>query len=154
MKSSNAKALLDQIDIAINDIIGFSAASSLEKSYLAKFLIVFICGIYEEAIETIVNEMAQKKSTSEIAAYISNTMNAYFRNPDINNICTCLNRFNPEWRKQIKNLPQQQKQALDSIVSNKNAIAHGQQVTILLSDVTQYYIDSKNIILEIDKILL
>lgn len=154
MKSANAQSLLQQIDVAISDINGFTAISPLEKSYLAKFLIVFICGIYEETIETIINEMSQQNSTPEISSFVSQTMNATFRNPDIDNVCKCLSRFNRTWKTQIKNLPQQDKGALNSIVNNKNALAHGQPVTVSLSDVIQFYNDSKNIILYIDNLLL
>jgi len=55
MKSIAVKALLQKIDQAIQDIKSFPNSSVLEESYFAKFLVVFICGIYEEAIETIIN---------------------------------------------------------------------------------------------------
>ena len=58
MKSVDANNLLSQIDVAMDNILGFSNATDLEHSYLSQFLVVFICGIYEEAIETILNEWA------------------------------------------------------------------------------------------------
>jgi hypothetical protein len=43
--------------------------------------------------------------------------------------------------------------ALDSIVTNKNGIAHGQSVTLTLSDIKQYYADSRLFIEKIDFLL-
>ena len=155
MKCVDAEKLLSQIDSAITDIKSFSSASPLEKSYLAKFLIVFISGIYEESIETIINEMVRKLGNSEVNNFIQTTIQNTFRNPDIKKIQELLGKFdNPSWKEQIKLLPQDIKDSLNAICTNKNALAHGTPVIITLTDVLDYYNKSRMVIEKIDDMLL
>ena len=154
MKSENAKKLINEIDVAIKDIGDFSRATDKEKSYLAKFLVVYICGIYEETIEIIINEMVGKLKNPEISKFVQNVLKRGFNNPNIETIKNFMKSFNDDWEVEIKNLPNDVKSALNSIVNNKNSIAHGISVNISLSDVEDYYDRSKIVIEKIDDMLL
>src|SRR5438128_1969874 len=119
MKSQDANKALSQIDAAIAEINGFSGASAAEQAYLAKFLVVFISGIYEESIETIINEMVQKLGKPEVSNFVEESIHISFRNPGIKNVKELLGRFgNASWKSEIDLLPQDTKDALDSICSN------------------------------------
>lgn len=154
MKCVDADILLNSINTTIMQINAFSNANALEKAYLAKFLVVFISGIYEEAIETIVNEKIERLNRKYVSNYIKHTLKKGFRNPSTGNILNLLSRFNNSWKEKIKSLPQQNKEALDNIVTNKNSLAHGISVILTLSDVLQYYQDSRIVIEAIDDIVL
>src|SRR3989338_6961536 len=106
MKSKQAEKLIEQIDKAIKDIDSFQKVSELEKSYLAKFLVVFICGIYEEVIENIINERIDRYGHSEVSKYIKDTLFIQFRNPDIPTIKGLLGKFNDNWKTEVNNLSQ------------------------------------------------
>jgi len=154
MKSQNASKLLGQIDLTMKNISSFTNASKLEMSYLAKFLVVFICGIYEEIIETLVNEMVKKTNNPYVYKFISNSLRKYFRNPNIAKIAGLLGDFNTQWKEEIKNLPDDVKTALDNIYTNKNGIAHGDTINITFADVCDFYGKSKAVIEKIDDLLL
>lgn len=154
MKSSQAEKIIEKINLAIKDINSFPNVSDLEKSYLAKFLVVFICGIYEEVIETIVNERASKCGDSEISNYIKKSLDKTFRNPDMVNIKGLLGRFNNNWKSEIDKLPQIAQTAINNIVNDKNSLAHGNNVILTLQDTIQYYNDSLIVINKIDDIIL
>ena len=154
MKCLDAQKLLSQIDAAIVDINSFTAASTSEQSYMAKFLVVFIAGIYEECVETIINEMVKKIASPEISNFIESTLDTRFRNPDMGNIKGLLKKFNSAWYDTIDAMPKDQKDALDSIYTNKNGLSHGSAITITLIDVLDYYNKSRVIIEKIDDILL
>lgn len=154
MKSVCAKQVLDKIDLAILNINSFSNLSALEESYLAKFLVVFICGIYEEAIEIIINEKIARCNIPEATRYVSHNLERHFQNPKIQRIKALLSEFNTNWEKTIKVLSSQAKLALDSIVENKNNLAHGLSSNITLSEIIRYYNDSKIVIETIDNIVL
>ena len=154
MKSLRAKRLLDEIDLAIKNINSFKNISSLEESYLAKFLVVFICGIYEEIIEIILNEKMTKCNIKEAATFIESSLHHYFRNPEISRIKGWLGNFNKKWTTSIEKLSLKSKNAFDSISINKNDIAHGKMNGITLSEIIQYYSDSKIVIETIDNIVL
>lgn len=156
MTSIDAQILLDTIDHTISDFNSFVNASNLEKSYFAKYLVVYISGIYEEVIETIINETVVKSTQSnELRSYVRKTLKYKFQNPSLDNIKKLIKDFeNPLWNSAVCSIPKQQSDAIDSINRNKNAIAHGSAVTITLSDVVKYYQDSRPIILLIDSLLL
>jgi len=155
MKSIRAKELLDSIDDTIKNINGFSISSDLEKAYLARYLVVFISGIYEEAIETIINENVEKLNSKKISKYIASSLEANFQNPNIYKISNLLDRFEANLGEVFKKqMPEEAKLALGSIVANKNAIAHGDSTNITLRVVIQYYIDSRIIIEKVDDLFL
>jgi hypothetical protein len=154
MKSLAAKALLNQIDQAVIDIQSFPNSSALEQSYFAKFLVVFICGIYEEAIETIINEWIARFNSVQISKFISSSLQYTFSNPNTDNIERMLKRFDDSWRKQIVQLPSQAKTSLNSMVNDKNSLAHGGSCNITLNDVVRFYQDSKVVIETIDQVVL
>jgi len=155
MKSIRAKELLESIDDTIKNINGFPNISDLGKAYLARYLVVFISGIYEEAIETIINENAEKLNSKRISMYIATALEDNFRNPTISKISNLLNKFEDNLGELFKKeMSDKTKAALGSIVANKNAIAHGDTTNITLNVVIQYYQDSKIIIEKVDDIFL
>ena len=154
MKSRQAEKLIGEINQAIKDIDGFQKVSDLEKSYLAKFLVVFICGVYEEVIESIINERIDRYGHSEVSKYIKDTLFAQFRNPDISAIKGLLGKFDDNWKTEITNLPQSAQTAITNIVNDKNSLAHGNSVNLTLLDVRQYYNDSMVVINKIDDMLI
>lgn len=154
MKSEQAKKLVEKIDEAIKDINSFSGSSELEKSYLAKFLVVFICGIYEEVIENVVNERIDKQKNTEISNYIRKSLKDTFKNPDMKNIKGLLGKFNEKWKSEIENLSREAQTAIDNIVNDKNSLAHGSAITLTPKEIIRYYSDSMIVINKIDDMLL
>ena len=154
MKSRATISLLNEIETAINNIKSLGVISKIEESYLTKFLIVFTSGIYEQIIENILSEWALAKCHPQIAHFIIRYINNKFRNPDIENIVRVLSEFNKDWADEIEKLPNANKSALDTIVSNKNAIAHGTLSIINLTKFEDLYNASKKVIEKIDNIVL
>lgn len=153
MRCQTAERLLEQIDDSITNILGFDEASLLEKSYLAKFLIVYICGIYEESIEQIFNERISELNSQRLNTFFVKNLKRSFRNPNVDNVRQLLKKFDRTWEREIANLPHNIKQSLNDICENKNYLAHGTVCTITLREVIQLYNDSKQIIQKIDEIV-
>lgn len=154
MNSTSAQRLLDGIDQTIKDIDSIVGSNYLVDSYLAKFLVVHISGIYEQAIENIFIDFAdQNTSRTELVTYVENCLDRYFRNPNFRKIIELIEAFgNTVWKDEIKNLSSEGL-ALNSIVNNKNSLAHGQATTITLLDVKQFYTKSRLIIETIDSFI-
>ena len=77
MNSTSAHHLLESIDQTIADIDSRSGVDINIDSYFAKFLVVFISGIYEEAIENILIDFTKKYSSqTEIVNYVSKSIRA------------------------------------------------------------------------------
>ena len=155
MNSSSAQLLLDSIEKTITEIDGISGSDAIVDSYLAKFLVVYISGIYEEIIENIILDYAKKNAgQNEIVNYIRTSVDKSFRNPDFSNIIGLVKKFgNSYWEDELKKMTSAQV-ALDSIIANKNGLAHGQGTTTTLSDVKGFYNASNPFIKKIDELLL
>ena len=162
MKSLSAQILLNQIDITISNIeliashniINYSNTHPVESSLFAGYLVVYICGIYEEVIETIVKEKFARVKRKYISRYVELVLGRSFRNPKTGVITELLNTINKNWGEKIDNLPERNKSALNSIVGNKNGLAHGRSINVTLREVIQFYNDSKVVIEKIDDIVL
>ncbi len=154
MKCKDAEKLLDDIDKAFSNIKSFSSLPHLAESYFARFLVVFVCGIYEAVIELIINEKVASLGSTQISDYIQVSIHTSFRNPDVENIRSLLKRFDISWEAVVLAVPEKCRVALNSLVQNKNALAHGNPCAITLNDVEQYYQDSKVLIEAIDNTVL
>lgn len=121
------------------------------QSQLARFLCVLSSGLIEQATTSILEANARAKSRSEIANYVSSQL-ARLQNAKFEEILLLLGRFDPSWRQHIEsNTPQDIRDAIDSIVNNRNQIAHGGQVGISLGTFSGYYSRVKIFIVELEK---
>lgn len=154
MNSRKVDILLAEIEKSINEIYGFRHASYKEKSYLAKYLTVIISGIYEESIRTIITEWVSKRGSPEIGKFVNSAMEYWSMNPNIEKIVKILNKFDNQWGREIIQLPQKNKDAINSIVGQKNNIAHGRPSSITLVDIKDYFDNSRCVIEKIDEIVL
>jgi hypothetical protein len=155
MKSEYAKSKLDFLDALFLDFEDQQIDEYL-RSHLAKYLTVLISGIYEDVIEHLILELAQRQNTAkELKEFIRNQVDWSFKNPKSENILKFLRRFSPDWAGQYKNsTTPSQRDSLDAIVDNKNLIAHGNSSEITFSDIKRYYDDSKNILVFLDALIL
>jgi len=153
MKSNYIQSKFDSIDLLFNY---FSSLPSDEfmKSHIAKYLTVLISGIYEDIVKTRIEEYLNNiNSDSEVRNYINNDLAKSFRNPDTSNLKGVLKKFSTQWVDRIKSLDSIYTDALDSIVNNKNLIAHGVNCNISYDNIREYFINSKFVIVELDNLL-
>lgn len=154
MQSEKCKQLIIKIDSALECIKRHTDSGDEIKSYLAKFLTVFICGIYEELIETIINEWVSKLNCLEVGSFMSKKIKFSFQNPKYKKIKELLDDLSEKWGNYFKeNINQKSIDALESIVNQKNNIAHGVDSTITITDIEKYYKDSLIIIKITEKII-
>ena len=155
MKSHSAQSLLDQIDLSIRDCTSIPSTHFGIESYLAKYLVVFISGIYEESIETIINEMVGNLGNSDVSSYVKEVLSRNFQNPSFDNITQLIKKYrNNTWNNRLAAIPLIARDSINSIVENKNSIAHGSPVTVTVRDVIIYYNESKIVIETIDDMIL
>jgi len=153
IKCSRAKSLLDDVNRSIKEIKSFKSVSIEEESYLAKFLVVYICGVYEEAIECIVNERIGTLNSTMMERFFVWYIDNRFRNPDISKVNGLLGQFNELWKTKINALPLSTRTAFNNFLSNKNKIAHGKPCSVTLREVLDDYKRSKRVITTIDRIV-
>lgn len=115
----------------INDL--FSAISLDDspetQAHSAKYLAVLISGYLEQAIKELLLAYASDGSRGQISSYITKTW-PVSRNMNVNNIEMILGQFDETWKDNflgwISEDPNR-KEDINSIVSWRNRIAHGQE---------------------------
>lgn len=104
--------------------------SSIEsQAHSAKYLAVLVSGYLEQAIKELLLHYASEGARPQISRYVRETW-PISRNMSADNIKDILFQFNESWSEQFVTWLSQQesrKSHINSIVSWRNSIAHGQE---------------------------
>lgn len=120
------------------------------QAQLARFLCVLSSGLMEQALITILENHTIRKSENRIAQYVSSQLSR-IQNAKFEDILVTIGRFDPTWRDYLEtNTVAEVKSAIDSIVNNRNQIAHGGQVGISLTTFSAYYRSLKRFIEDLE----
>lgn len=124
-------------------------------SMLSGYLVVFISGIYEDCIEYLFIQRAGKNGDSEIQNLMKTFVDRYFRNPEYRKIKELLKALNPKYGKILREkIDDKNIDGINSIVTNKNNIAHGNNSNVTVEDVNIWHNNSLKVFEVLEKILL
>ena len=125
------------------------------KSLLAKIICIRISGLLEVAIKSRISDYSDKKTPKEIKRFLTQKFKD-ITNLKTSKLCDVLGAFSSDWKDEFEEeirKNQQIKSSLDSLITLRNDIAHGQTCSISLNHVQQYYNDVKIAIGLFDKII-
>lgn len=109
------------------------------QSQLARFLCVLSSGFIEQAVIHTLAVYSKRRSHPDVSRYVSANVSK-LRNAKLEDVLILLGHFSPAWREHFEtNTPAEVKDAIDSIVNNRNQIAHGAQIGISLVTFMEYY---------------
>ncbi len=139
----------------------FDQASELEeqgevdeevRAHLTQYLCVRASGYVEFSVKTILREYV-KARTSE--PYISNFVDSRLErtlNPRRSEVLKLIGNFSSGWKEIIRDeIKEELGTSLDSIVVNRNNIAHGKDVTLSLNDMKMHFQNAKKVVEIIDR---
>jgi hypothetical protein len=116
-----------RLDKLFDQIRAFSGDLELQ-SHWARYLCVLVSGFLETSIRAIYGEYATKKAHQYIVNFVESRLKS-FQNPNMEQILQIASLFSPEWRARLElDTEGELKDAVDSIVANRNLIAHGQPI--------------------------
>ncbi|MGD2086648.1 MAG: MAE_28990/MAE_18760 family HEPN-like nuclease [Candidatus Aminicenantes bacterium] len=122
-------------------------------SHYAKYLCILTSGLIENSLKIILNDYSSKASAPNIANYLNNQFKniTNLKDSKIQSILGC---FSQEWKEEyLSKISSEQKDALDSLVTNRNQIAHGHNVGITYVRVKEYYKQIKDVIYLLKEII-
>lgn len=109
------------------------------QSDYAKYLVIRVSGLIEQVITEIVLAYAQARANTPVASHVAWRMNS-FQNPSVERILQLVGSFQRSWRRDLTDLlTDEEREAIGSINAQRNKIAHGEQSTVSLGQVDQYY---------------
>lgn len=155
MKTPELITRFQEIDEMLKLISSAKINDPALQSFLSGFAVVYISGVYEECIEKLFVLRASKTKDKHLISYIEKSVDKGFRNPNYDKILEFLGYFGEDYKKSFKSrVPEQGKQAINSIVTNKNNIAHGKQSNVTIADIISYHLNAKVIFDKLELILL
>jgi len=123
------------------------------KSHLLKLLCIRTSGLLETAFKNLILEYLQGTSPKEIQSFVSSEIKL-ISNLKSERLITTLNRFSSEWSVELKNMiTEEQFSSLNSLISNRNNIAHGENDSITFSPMKKYYVDTISVIVALRQII-
>ncbi|NET00416.1 MAG: hypothetical protein F6K62_00870 [Sphaerospermopsis sp. SIO1G2] len=109
------------------------------KSHWARYLCILVSGFLETSVRAIYSEYAKKVSNRNVANFVERKLTD-LQNPKMEKILQLTGAFNSEWESNLRIATEGElKDAINSIVANRNNIAHGQDVGITYIRIKEYY---------------
>lgn len=128
----------DQID-AVFALAKKQHADEETLSHWARYLCVLTSGYVEVALRSALREYVSALSHPNVVNYAESKLKG-ITNLNEESIYQLLGSFNPAWAELFrKRRSDAQKAALDSVVTNRNHIAHGRSVGLTLTPMAEYY---------------
>ena len=126
-----------KIDYILSEIA--SVSNDEIKAHMSKYLCVLISGYIENAVRLLLDEYVRKRSNENVATFVSKKIKR-LNNLNENDILELLGIFSSDWAEKFSTkLTPEQKDAFDTVVANRNLIAHGASSGISYIRIKEYY---------------
>ncbi len=157
MVNKNISDIKNRIDNLIEKIKIFHPQDvDIEMiSHFTKYVCVLISGMIEKSIQQILFKYSTAKTgDTNLQSFVLKKLKR-FQNARSDKIEQLFQDFNSEWKLKLTSIRDYSrlKGSLNSIISNRNKIAHGENINLTLNNLKQYYSDTVKIIKNIDKII-
>ena len=123
------------------------------QSHLSKLLCIRASGLLEVAFKNLILDYLHGTSPKEIQSYVNKGIKN-LSNLRHDKLINALSGFSKSWVEQFENeVTDELVSSLNSLISNRNNIAHGENDNITFRSVEKYYEDTKSIIEILKKII-
>ncbi len=134
-----------RLDNLFGQISVFSGNPELQSQW-ARYLCVLVSGFLEVSICATFNEFVKNNASPQVANFVERELDG-FQNPRMGKILELTREFNTQWANELEIATEGKlKDAVDSIVANRNQIAHGKDVGITYTRIKNYYEDSIKVV--------
>ena len=129
---------------AIGDLIAetqHAAKDDLElQSHWARYLCVLVAGLLENALRELYSDFCRSTASQSVADFSAAAL-ARYRNPKAGTFVKVSRAFKREWASSLEAFLNDdgRKEAIDSIMAQRNQIAHGKSSGITVARVADYF---------------
>lgn len=121
------------------------------RSDFARYLCVLVSGLIENAVSTLATAYCRSRSQPPVGNYAGSQLGR-LQNLNGERLGQVVGAFEPSWRKElIEFLEGPRKDALDSVLSLRNKIAHGESVGLTYVRIQEYYCQIKDVVDYLEK---
>lgn len=139
----------------IKDLYQLTSKISDEETqaHMSRYLCVQSSGYLENVVKSLVEDYISKKCPSPVVNYVQKKV-SNITNLGFEKLCDFLDSFDPSWKDTFtQSLSEEQKSALNSLISNRNAIAHGNSSNITYRSVSTYFAELNNVVSVLENII-
>ena len=117
------------------------------KSGFVSYLCVRTSGYIESSVKTILREYVKSKTNNApIVSFVDKQLD-YTLTPRREQILALVGQFNSKWRENLRDSTKGRLgDSLNSIVINRNKVAHGANAVIHLSNLKEYFEDAQKVV--------
>ena len=145
------KSQISSIDSLFNT--GANIKDEEIQAHFARYLCIKASGLLENYIKSQIGDYVGACSSQPTAKYVRNKMKT-FTNVDCDKLVTFLESFSSDWTTAfLARMNDELKSSLNSLISNRNNIAHGNTDSITFNKIKQYYDDTKKVIDILDQVI-
>ena len=112
------------------------------SAHCARYLCILVSGFLDTSIQTIYSKYAEDCSNPKISSFVSKQLGR-LTNLNMKKIEDLAKSFSDSWAKELTDFDQENngqiKASVDSVVANRNSIAHGRDVGITHVTLKGYY---------------
>lgn len=147
---------LVSFEARINNVLKRATEAGIDeelRSSLARYACVLTSGYLEESVRIIVGTWCRDKSHPHIHTYVGRQLD-WFLNPKLGKILEILSHFSLAWNESFADLlTDEEKDAINSVVNNRNQIAHGRNVGISPEPMKRYFKSCKSAMHKLDRVV-
>jgi hypothetical protein len=119
--------------------VGLMSDNAELQSHWARYLCIQLSGFLEVAVRSLYRGYVKNKAAPYVVNYVERNLER-LQNPTMEKILSIAISFSPEWEAELRAATDGElKDAVDSVVANRNSISHGQDVGITYVRVSDYY---------------
>ena len=110
------------------------------QAHWARYLCILASGLVENGLKEIYSEFIKNKAAKPVADYAISYLSK-LQNPKAEKVMELVGSFRQEWRAELETYlaDDGRKDAIDSIINNRNQIAHGKDVGVTVVRVSRYF---------------
>lgn len=118
-----------------------------------KYLCILVSGHLEKSIYLFLSSYATTRSCKEISTFVDKNLKL-FTNAKLGKIESLLESFKKEWKDKLINMHNYDeiKASINSLITDRHAIAHGNTLSLSMSRLNKYYLDTKKLLNEIESL--
>ncbi len=123
----------------INDLLSVPITDPAVQGHWGRYTCIVAAGFVENALQAVYKDYVDKSANPDVAGYTSRHIER-ITNPNADRFIVTARSFNRDWGRELRNFIRLQNRnvALDTIMENRNKIAHGAPSTISVDNVKQY----------------
>ena len=111
------------------------------QGHWGRYLCIVVAGFVENGLRTIYSEFAASAASPQVARYVASQLEGV-TNPKAQRFLQVAGAFRESWRTDLEHYLESEtelrKNAIDSIMANRNLIAHGKDTGITVARVVTY----------------